>query len=98
MKLRKHLRNLRLENVTQLGNLDRVVDFRFGSGAYAHHIILELYAQGNILLTDGEYRILALLRTHKYEVTAAGGGENDEDVDEGGGGGGLLPLSIVSPR
>jgi predicted ribosome quality control (RQC) complex YloA/Tae2 family protein len=87
MKLRKHLRNLRLENVTQLGNLDRVVDFRFGSGAYAHHIILELYAQGNILLTDGEYRILALLRTHKYEVTAAGG-ENDEDVGEGGGCGG----------
>lgn len=68
MKLRKHLRNLRLENVTQLGNLDRVVDFRFGSGSYAHHLLLELYAQGNLILTDGEYRILALLRTHEYEV------------------------------
>ena len=44
MKLRKHLRNLRLENVTQLGNLDRVVDFRFGSGNYTHHLLLELYA------------------------------------------------------
>mmetsp|Transcript_16920 Transcript_16920/g.40461 ORF Transcript_16920/g.40461 Transcript_16920/m.40461 type:complete len:1309 (-) Transcript_16920:160-4086(-) len=77
MKLRKHLRNLRLENVTQLGNLDRVVDFRFGSGSYAHHLILELYAQGNLILCDGEYRILALLRTHEYEVKSSG--DNDEN-------------------
>eukprot|EP00571_Detonula_confervacea_P013443 CAMPEP_0172305898 /NCGR_PEP_ID=MMETSP1058-20130122/7094_1 /TAXON_ID=83371 /ORGANISM="Detonula confervacea, Strain CCMP 353" /LENGTH=1253 /DNA_ID=CAMNT_0013017635 /DNA_START=32 /DNA_END=3793 /DNA_ORIENTATION=+ len=76
MKLRKHLRNLRLENVTQLGNLDRVVDFRFGSGNYAHHLILELYAQGNLILCDGEYRILGLLRTHEYEVK-----NDDENVD-----------------
>jgi len=68
MKLRKHLRNLRLENATQLGNLDRVVDFRFGSGQFAHHILLELYAQGNIVLTDSTYTILALLRTHEYVV------------------------------
>mmetsp|Transcript_4276 Transcript_4276/g.7035 ORF Transcript_4276/g.7035 Transcript_4276/m.7035 type:complete len:1261 (+) Transcript_4276:138-3920(+) len=84
MKLRKHLRNLRLENVTQLGNLDRVVDFRFGSGSYAHHLLLELYAQGNIILTDGEYRILALLRTHEYEVkndeSEGGGNENNDEV------------------
>ena len=76
MKLRKHLRNLRLENVTQLGNLDRVVDFRFGSGSYAHHLILELYAQGNLILCDGEYRILGLLRTHEYEVKKS---ENEEE-------------------
>ena len=44
MKLRKHIRGSRLEGVRQLGNLDRVVDFRFGSGDRAHHIILELYA------------------------------------------------------
>ena len=77
MKLRKHLRNLRLENVTQLGNLDRVVDFRFGSGTFAHHILLELYAQGNVILCDGEYRILALLRTHQYEVTKGRGNGDD---------------------
>jgi len=84
MKLRKHLRNLRLENVTQLGNLDRVVDFRFGSGNYAHHLLLELYAQGNIILTDGEYRILALLRTHEYEVKneSDGGGVGVDNGDE----------------
>lgn len=83
MKLRKHLRNLRLENVTQLGNLDRVVDFRFGSGNYAHHLLLELYAQGNLILTDGNYRILALLRTHEYEVVKneEGDVENDNNND-----------------
>jgi len=80
MKLRKHLCNLRLENVTQLGNLDRVIDFRFGSGAYAHHLILELYAQGNILLCDGEYPILALLRTHQYEVTTTNGSGGEEGM------------------
>ena len=67
MKLRKHLRNLRLENVTQLGNLDRVVDFRFGSGNYTHHLIVELYGQGNIILTNDKYVILALLRVHEYQ-------------------------------
>mmetsp|Transcript_4509 Transcript_4509/g.8679 ORF Transcript_4509/g.8679 Transcript_4509/m.8679 type:complete len:1337 (+) Transcript_4509:102-4112(+) len=68
MKLRKHLRNLRLENVTQLGNLDRVVDFRFGLGDQSHHLILELYGMGNIILTDSRYVILALLRVHEYTV------------------------------
>ena len=74
MKLRKHLRNLRLENVTQLGNLDRVVDFRFGSGSLTHHLLLELYSLGNLILCDGQYRILGLLRTHEYED---GGGDDD---------------------
>ena len=77
MKLRKHLRNLRLENVTQLGNLDRVVDFRFGSGEYAHHLILELYGVGNIILTNEKYLILALLRVHEYS-------SNSNDTDNGG--------------
>jgi predicted ribosome quality control (RQC) complex YloA/Tae2 family protein len=81
MKLRKHMRNLRLENVTQLGNLDRVVDFRFGSGERAHHLILELYGVGNIIMTDGRYVILALLRVHEYAATAADKeGDGDGEV------------------
>ena len=74
MKLRKHLRSLRLENITQLGNLDRVVDFRFGSGQNAHHVLLELYGRGNLILTDGEYTILGLLRNFEYE----GGGDEEK--------------------
>jgi len=66
MKLRKHVRAKRLEDISQLGR-DRVVDFRFGSGENCNHIILEMYAGGNIVLTDKNYEILALLRTHKFE-------------------------------
>ncbi|KAG0225379.1 hypothetical protein BGW42_004465 [Actinomortierella wolfii] len=62
-KLRKHLRARRLTAVKQLGT-DRIVDFEFGSDSVEHtfHIIAEFYAAGNIILTDGEYRILAILR------------------------------------
>ena len=70
MKLRKHIRTRRLEDVKQLCN-DRVVDFKFGSGDTGFHIILELYANGNIILTDGNYEILALLRSHQFEEDVA---------------------------
>ena len=45
MKLRKHIRTQRLEDVRQVG-MDRVVDFKFGSGDASNHVILELYASG----------------------------------------------------
>jgi NFACT N-terminal and middle domains len=70
MKLRKHIRTRRLEDVKQLCN-DRVVDLKFGSGDSVFHIILELYANGNIILTDGNYEILALLRSHQFEEDVA---------------------------
>ncbi|XP_035896047.1 nuclear export mediator factor NEMF homolog [Anopheles stephensi] len=63
MKMRKHLKNKRLESLRQLG-VDRIVDFQFGSGEAAYHIILELYDRGNILLTDCDLRILNILRPH----------------------------------
>ncbi|GMF19489.1 unnamed protein product [Phytophthora lilii] len=66
MKLRKHLRGKRLSGLTQLEG-DRVVDFTFGQDALQCHLILELYASGNIILTDGDYRILSLLRTHRFD-------------------------------
>lgn len=61
MKLRKHIRTKRLEDVRQVG-MDRVVDFKFGSGESANHVILELYAQGT-------YQLLWMPREGK-----AGGG------------------------
>jgi len=66
MKLRKHLRGKRLSGLQQLEG-DRVVDLTFGQDALKCHLILELYASGNIVLTDGDYRILALLRTHRFD-------------------------------
>ena len=52
-KLRKHLRGLRLEQVRQLGQQDRVVLFQFGLGNNKWVLILELYAKGNIILANG---------------------------------------------
>ncbi|KAH9683984.1 CCHC-type domain-containing protein [Citrus sinensis] len=64
LKLRKHIRTRRLEDVRQLG-YDRIILFQFGLGMNAHYVILELYAQGNILLTDSEFTVLTLLRSHR---------------------------------
>ncbi|XP_072996590.1 uncharacterized protein [Typha latifolia] len=64
LKLRKHIRTRRLEDVRQLG-YDRIIVFQFGLGSNAHFVILELYAQGNILLTDSEFIVMTLLRSHR---------------------------------
>ncbi|XP_045460688.1 nuclear export mediator factor NEMF homolog isoform X1 [Harmonia axyridis] len=63
MKMRKHIRNKRLESLTQLG-VDRIIDLQFGSGEAAYHVILELYDRGNLILTDHELKILYILRPH----------------------------------
>lgn len=67
LKLRKHIRTRRLEDVRQLG-VDRIVDFSFGTGEATYHIILELYSQGNVILTDGRYEVLTLLRSHRDDA------------------------------
>ncbi|GMH29151.1 hypothetical protein Nepgr_030994 [Nepenthes gracilis] len=64
LKLRKHIRGRRLEDVRQLG-YDRIILFQFGLGANTHYIVLELFAQGNIILTDSEFMVLTLLRSHR---------------------------------
>jgi predicted ribosome quality control (RQC) complex YloA/Tae2 family protein len=61
MKLRKHLKNKRLEEIYQLG-ADRVAVLQFGINEVAHYLILELYDRGNIVLTDHEFVILGVLR------------------------------------
>lgn len=60
-KLRKHIRNKRIENISQIG-IDRLVDFQFGSNQAANHLIVELYDKGNLILTDYNYTIIAILR------------------------------------
>ncbi|QCD77441.1 putative translation factor [Vigna unguiculata] len=64
LKLRKHIRTRRLEDVRQLG-YDRIILFQFGLGENANYVILELYAQGNILLTDSNFTVMTLLRSHR---------------------------------
>jgi predicted ribosome quality control (RQC) complex YloA/Tae2 family protein len=69
MKLRKHIKQKRLESVRQLG-VDRIVDFQFGGDDRACHVIVELYDRGNVILTDADYLILNVLRPR-----------TDKDVD-----------------
>ncbi|XP_018400940.1 PREDICTED: nuclear export mediator factor NEMF homolog isoform X1 [Cyphomyrmex costatus] len=63
MKMRKHLKNKRLESLIQVG-MDRIIKLQFGSGEAAYHVILEVYDRGNIILTDHEMVILYVLRPH----------------------------------
>ena len=74
MKLRRHLRTKKLTNIKQLG-MDRVIDIQFGKEENACHILVELYAQGNIILTDHEYTILSLLRSYTLDGAPAEGEE-----------------------
>ena len=66
-KLRMHVRTKRLNDVRQFGR-DRAVDFTFGGGDTECHIIVEFYGQGNIILTDKNYTVLTLLRTHRDDA------------------------------
>ncbi|KAF2152712.1 hypothetical protein K461DRAFT_226458 [Myriangium duriaei CBS 260.36] len=59
-RLRKFLKTRRVTSVRQVGT-DRVIEISFSDGLY--HLLLEFYAGGNIILTDNEYNIIALLRT-----------------------------------
>ena len=63
-KLRKHLNNKKLTNIQQMG-MDRIIDLQFGSES-VYHIILEMYDNGNLFLTDNNYKILILTRRHTF--------------------------------
>eukprot|EP00798_Chlamydomonas_sp_ICE-L_P022484 gene22484-29610_t len=64
LKLRKHMRTRRLEDVRQLG-VDRIVDFVFGSGEAQYHLILE------ITLTPCNSVLCYALATSSYDLAAA---------------------------
>ena len=59
-RLRKYLKTRRVTSVQQVGT-DRILEFQFSDGLY--RLFLEFYAGGNIILTDKELNVLAVLRT-----------------------------------
>ncbi|CAK9091337.1 Nuclear export mediator factor Nemf (Serologically defined colon cancer antigen 1 homolog) [Durusdinium trenchii] len=78
MKLRKHVRGKRLISIKQLGD-DRVVDFTFGlfeKEETFFHIILELYASGNVVLTDNNFQVLSLIRVFRDDEARFAVGES----------------------
>ncbi|CAN8100783.1 unnamed protein product [Discula destructiva] len=58
-RLRKSLKTRRCTSVKQIGT-DRIIELQFSDGAY--HVFLEFFAAGNVILTDAEFKILAILR------------------------------------
>ncbi|KAL1310896.1 hypothetical protein AAFC00_001126 [Neodothiora populina] len=58
-RLRKYLKTRRVTSVSQVGT-DRIIEIQFSDGAY--RLFLEFYAGGNIVLTDNQLTIIALLR------------------------------------
>ena len=67
-RLRKYLKSRRVTGVKQIGT-DRVIEIDF-SGQYK--LYLEFFAAGNVILTDADLNVLALLR----QVN-----EGDDNVD-----------------
>ncbi|KAH8063017.1 DUF3441-containing protein [Aureococcus anophagefferens] len=61
-KLRSALKGKRLSDVRSLGR-DRVVLFRFGAGVTSFHVVLELYAAGNVVLCDHDFVVRARTRS-----------------------------------
>jgi predicted ribosome quality control (RQC) complex YloA/Tae2 family protein len=68
-KLRKYLKSRRVTSVRQVGS-DRVIEIGFSDLQY--RLYLEFFAAGNVVLTDKDLNVLALLR----QVN-----EGDENVD-----------------
>lgn len=55
--------------------MDRIIDLTFGVGESQCHIICEFYAGGNIIITDQNYKITAVLRTFRSDDLSIAVGE-----------------------
>ncbi|ELP94148.1 serologically defined colon cancer antigen 1, putative, partial [Entamoeba invadens IP1] len=56
-RLRKYLNKKRLLRVNQIGN-DRVIEIVIGNATEKYNLIIDLYSNGNICLTDADYKIV----------------------------------------
>lgn len=65
MVLRKNLSNARLKGVDQLG-FDRVLRFTFETAHGKFHLYVEVFRDGNIILTDGDDTIIQPLTHATY--------------------------------
>jgi predicted ribosome quality control (RQC) complex YloA/Tae2 family protein len=65
MFLRKHVRGLTLLAAEQI-NFDRILAFHFGHTQVERVLIVELFAEGNVILCDGGEAILGLLKREEF--------------------------------
>lgn len=66
MLLRKHLSGGKVLAIRQHG-LERIIVFSIGKGTTTFHLIIELYDEGNVILTDEKYEIIKPLRHHRFK-------------------------------
>jgi hypothetical protein len=63
VKLRKHIRGRVLRELCLVGG-DRLIQLTFGSSNWTHHVLVEFYAGGNVVLCDAASTILSVLRPY----------------------------------
>lgn len=66
MFLRKYLDNARLRAINQLSS-ERIVEFVFEKKDAKKILIIELFGNGNIILTDEGYTILSAIEYHRWK-------------------------------
>lgn len=66
MLLRKYLSGGKVLAIRQHG-LERIIVFSIGKGTTTFHLIIELYDEGNVILTDEKYVIIKPLRHHRFK-------------------------------
>ena len=65
MLLRKYISGGKVLAIRQHG-LERIIIFDIGKGTTTFHLILELFDEGNVVLTDEKYEIIKPLRHHRF--------------------------------
>ena len=66
MFLRKYISGGKVLAIRQHG-LERILIFDIGKGTLTYRLIIELFDEGNIILTDESYRIIKPLRHHRFK-------------------------------
>ena len=66
MFLRKYISGGKVLAIRQHG-LERILIFDIGKGALTYRLIIELFDEGNVILTDEAYRIIKPLRHHRFK-------------------------------
>jgi predicted ribosome quality control (RQC) complex YloA/Tae2 family protein len=65
MFLRKYISGGKVLAIRQHG-LERILIFNIGKGPRVYHLIIELFDEGNVILTDENFTIIKPLRHHRF--------------------------------
>jgi predicted ribosome quality control (RQC) complex YloA/Tae2 family protein len=65
MLLRKYISGGKVLGIRQHG-LERIIIFDIGKGTTTFHLIIELFDEGNVILTDEKFEIIKPLRHHRF--------------------------------